>query len=202
MTTSNAKPPMSQATKIWLGVGVVVALCLCAALVSFLVLREAGSRVAESFKTDPTSMAEVGGRIAEFDVPPGYHLLMAMSILNYDTVMLAPTQSSSSGMIIMMMQFPGVASADPAQMEEQMRRAMEQQGRQPSSGMTVVEQRTETIRGDEVTVTVSESRTQGASQRQWLTIFQGNGGPTMLMIQGPTTDWDDELIENFIKSIR
>jgi hypothetical protein len=190
---------MSDKKKILIGIGVVAALCLCATGVMFLVVREAGSRVTESFKTDPTSIAQVGDKIAEYDVPPGYQESMAMSLFIYDMVYITPeSENSPVSMIFMMMQFTGAGNTDA----EQMREAMEQQTGQSNSQMHVVETRTEVIRGEEVSVTVSETSTQGLTLRQWLAVFRGNGGPTMLMIQGPSEAWDEEVIEEFIHSIR
>ncbi|HEY2981334.1 MAG TPA: hypothetical protein VGJ22_09160, partial [Anaerolineales bacterium] len=172
---------MSNKQKWLIGIGVVAGLCVCAAAVAILVLREAASRVTESFKTDPTGIAEVGHGIAEYDVPPGYQESMAMSLFTYDLVAITPIADAQSGSMIMLMQFAGAANVST----EEMQRAMEQQTGQPGSQMTVVESRTEIIRGEEVTVKISESTTQGIALRQLVAMFRGNHGPTMLMIQGP-----------------
>jgi hypothetical protein len=192
---------MSRNKKLLIGIGIVGVLCLCAALISFFVIREAGTRMKGMIKTDPTQIASVSEGIAEFDVPPGYELGMAMSFFNYDMVSIMPADSPSS-MNIMMMQFTNLSSSDLTQ--EQMQQALEQQSGQKNMNMTVVEERTETIRGKEVAVTISESSATGSEfrLRQWMTVFEGNKGPVMLMIQGPTTDWDDDLIADFIASIR
>jgi hypothetical protein len=187
---------------IWIAVAIVGALCLVACGVAFLVLRQVGTKVTDSIKTDPADTQAVSDKIAQFDMPPGYKAQMAMSIIVYDLVAIAPSQTDSNGMFIMMMQFSSSANLDQAQMEEQMRQAFEQQGGQPGAQMKVVETREETIRGEQVTVTISEGGSQGATLRQWVTVFKGNGGPTVLMIQGATSDWNDELIVNFIHSIR
>ena len=189
---------MDRNNKIWIGVGVVAGLCLCAAVVSFFVLRELGSRVSNAFKTDPNEVAAVGDGIAKFDVPPGYELSMGMSFFTYDVVSIMPTPSASSDMTIMMMQFTSGAAAN----EEQMQEALRQQTNQPNVQMRVVEQKTEIIRGEEVPVTISESTsTESFILRQWTAVFTGNKGPTILMIQGTTTNWDEELIKDFIQSI-
>ena len=57
------------------------------------------------------------------------------------------------------------------------------------------------IRGETVTVTISEGNYQGFIMRQWTTVFQGNKGPTILMIQGPVDAWDDQVLDDFLKSI-
>jgi hypothetical protein len=185
-----------------IGCAVVAVLCLVAGVVSFFALRAVGSRMVNGIKTDPTGIAEVSQRIADFDVPPGYTEGMAMSFFNYDTVTISPGTTSSSDMIIMLMQFNGGTMASPEQMEEQVRRAMQQQNQQPGAPMSVVEQREETIRGEKVVVTISEGTNQGFTFRQWMTVFKGNAGPTVIMIQGSKKSWDDQLILDFIQSIR
>jgi hypothetical protein len=191
---------MSGNRKLLIGIGIVGALCLCAALISFLVIREAGTRMKGMIKTDPTQIALVIEGIAEFDVPPGYEVGLAMSFLNYESISIMPTGADGS-MSITLVQVTGMSSDLT---EEQMQQALEQQGGQKSVNMSVVEQRTETIRGEEVAVTVSEGNATGTSVRlrQWMTVFKGNKGPTILMIQGSTADWDDDLITDFIASIR
>ena len=194
---------MNKNRNIWIAVGVVSGLCLVACVVAFFVLRQVGTQVSQAIKTNPADVQAVSDKIAKYDMPPGYKAQLSMSFVVYDMVMLAPSQSGSSSMIIMMMQFSGGgANLDRQQMEQQMQQASQQQGGQPGMQMKVVETREETIRGEKVTVTVSEGTSQGITIRQWMTVFQGNGGPTVLMIQGSTSDWNDQLISNFIQSIR
>ena len=187
---------------IWIAVAVVGVLCLVACGVAFLVFRQVGTKVTEAIKTDPSDVSAVSDKIAQYDLPPGYEAQMSMSLFVYDLVVIGSSQTGSSSMMIMLMQFNNGAGLDQAQMEEQMRQAFEQQGGQPGMQMKVVETREETIRGEQVIVTISEGASQGITLRQWITVFKGNGGPTMLMIQGTTSDWDEELILNFIHSIR
>ena len=187
---------------IWIAVAVVGVLCLVACGVAFLVFRQVGTKVTEAIKTDPSDVSAVSDKIAQYDLPPGYEAQMSMSLFVYDLVVIGSSQTGSSSMMIMLMQFNNGAGLDQAQMEEQMRQAFEQQGGQPGMQMKVVETREEIIRGEQVIVTISEGASQGITLRQWITVFKGNGGPTMLMIQGTTSDWDEELILNFIHSIR
>jgi hypothetical protein len=150
-------------------------------------------------KTDPTQIASVAGGIAEFDVPTGYEVELAMSFLNYETVTIMPADGGGS-MSITLVQMTGVSNLT----DEQMQQALEQQGGQKSANMSVVEQRTETIRGEEVIVTVSEGSATGTDVRlrQWMAVFKGNKGPVVLLIQGSTADWDEDLVADFIASIR
>lgn len=177
-------------------VGVVAALCLCAVVVGYISLNYVGTQVGESIKTDPADVAQVANGIADFDLPPGYELTMAMSIATYDMVMITPGGNDATS-LIMLMQANGIEGVDP----EQMRQAMQQQTGQ-GAGMVVVETREETIRGQQVTVTISESRTQGITLRQLMTYFEGRGGLAILMIQGDAANWDQDMVEAFLKSIR
>lgn len=182
-----------------IGIAAVGALCLCAGIAGFLVLRELGTRVTQSFKTDPTEVAKVSGKIAQFDLPAGYKPGVAMSLLNYDTVILAPSSGQTDEMI-MLMQMNGVAAPDPAQMQ----RTLEQQSGQSGNNMKVVSAYVTAIRGQQTTVTVSESDggSQGYVIRQLMAIFKGNNGAAILLIQGNKNTWNQKLADQFIASIR
>jgi len=181
-----------------IGIAIVGVLCLCAGVVGFLVLREVGTRVTQSFKTDPASIAQVSDKIAQFDVPAGYKPSMAMSLLSYDTVILAPSSGQGDQMIILM-QMNGVSVPDP----EAMRRQLEQQSGQSGNNMKVVDSYQTTIRGQSSNVTVEESDgSQGYILRQLFAVFKGNQGAAILMVQGRKDSWDQTLVDNFIASIR
>lgn len=100
------------------------------------------------------------------------------------------------------MQYSKFSSGDSEQVAEQLKQAAEQQSGRPGMSMKVVDTFEDVIRGQTVTVTVSEANYQDFIMRQWVTIFQGNNGPVILMIQGPASTWDDQLIDDFIKSIK
>jgi len=189
---------MNKNQKVWIAVGVAAGLCLVACVVGFFVLRQLGSQLVN---LDPADVQAVSDKIAQYDVPPGYQALMSMSFPGlYDVVALSSTDSSS--MMIMLMQFTSNMGMTQEQMQEQVRQSFEQQSGQRGIQMQVVETREETIRGETVTITISEGTSEGDTLRQWMTVFKGNGGPTVLMIQGSDDDWDEELIVNFIHSIR
>jgi hypothetical protein len=190
---------MSESRKLLIGFGIVALLCLCAAGVSYLAFRQLGKQVENALNTDPTSIAKTQDHIAEFDIPPGYRP-MAISLFNYDMVNLIP-ETSNSGMTIMMMQYTGLVSGNRKQLEQQLRQAAERQSNQSGVPMQMVDTREVSIRGETVIVTISEGDYQGFIMRQWTTVFQGNQGPTILMIQGPLNVWDDQLIDDFLKSI-
>lgn len=189
---------MSESKKLVIGFAVVGTICLCMAGVGLWGLRSFGDRIDNLANGDPTSVAQIQDKIAEFDVPPGYKT-QAMSMFVYDIVYLVP--DSGDGPTIMMMRY-GSLTGNQEQMEQQLRQAAEQQNRQPGMAMKVVDTFEKVIRGESVTVTVSEADHQGFTMRQWMTVFNGNDGLVVMMIQGPVEDWNDELIENFIASIQ
>jgi hypothetical protein len=43
---------------------------------------------------------------------------------------------------------------------------------------------------------------RGEQLRQISGLFQGRGGPTMLMVTGEANAWDQEMLDSFIASIR
>ncbi len=189
--------PASKNRTIWIIVGVVAGLCLIACVVLFLVAGKMGS---DMFNFNPSDVQAVSDTIAQYDMPPGYKPVMSMSLPSmYDIVALS---NDSGTTMIMLMQFTGNLGMTEEQMQQQVRQSFEQQSGQGGAQMNVVETREETIRGQKVTITVSEGTSEGVTLRQWMTVFAGNGGPTVLMIQGSTSDWDDTLIANFIHSIR
>lgn len=189
---------MNKNRNLLIGIGAVAALCLCSGVVAFFVFREVGTRVTQSFKTDPTSIAEVSAKIAQFDVPAGYQSSMAMSLLSYDTVILSPSSGQADQMIILM-QMNGVSVPNP----EEMRRQLEQQSGQSGNNMKIVDSYQTTIRGQSSNVTVEESDgSQGYVLRQLFAVFKGNQGAAILMVQGRKDSWDQTLVDNFIASIR
>lgn len=189
---------------LWIAFGAVIALCACTALAGFLLLREAGSRFKESIKTDPAEVGKVGSNIADYTVPSGYVQQMAMSILGYDFVVIAPPDSGD-GMMIMLAGFNQSLSQgyDEKSFQEQMQRSFEQQSGRRGLNMKVVEVKKMTIRGQEVDVTILEgSDESGVSLRQLITIFPAKNGMGMVMIQGLKQSWDQTAVDQFLQSIR
>jgi hypothetical protein len=187
---------------IWIAVGVVSLLCVCAVVASVLVLREAGSRVSQSVKSDPAEIARMGNDIAEYTVPVGYKHQMAMQFLGYTFITISPDRNSS-GMIIMLAQFAQSQQIDQKTLEEQMRQSFEQQSGQRGLNMKVIDVRQVVIRGEEVSVTTSEGTdaNSGVSIRQVITVFPGKSGVAIVMIQGVVSAWDDTAVNEFISSI-
>ncbi len=185
---------MSESRKLLIGFAIVGMLCCGISVVTLLVFREMGNRTENMINGEPTSVAELRERVVDFDAPPGYETKV-MGMFIYDMVILEPV--SANGSMILLMQYNSIVSASPAQMEQQLRQGAQQQGGQPGA-LHYVETIEREIRGETVEITVSE----GSGMRQWLAVFEGKKGLTLLMVQGPVESWDDELLDDFIASIK
>ncbi len=189
---------MSESKKMLIGFSVIAMICICVMGVTYFSFRRMGEKMETIANGDPATVAKVQKRIANFDVPEGYKPV-GMSFLGYDMINLIPEHSSSSATITMI-QYNGLIS-DQAQMEQQLHQMAEQQSGMPGGSSTVVETYEETIRGETVEVTVTETSFEGVTIRQWMTLFEGNKGPTLLMIQDTVGSWDDQFVDDFIASI-
>jgi hypothetical protein len=189
---------MSESKKLLIGFTIVGVICACLAGMLFLGFRSF-SRNIENM-ADPTQIVEIQEEIAEFDMPPGY-APMAMSILIYDMLYLTPVDAGR-GPMIMFMQYSGEIGENAEYLEDQLKQAAEQQNDQSGVQMEVVDTFEEVIRGQTVTVVVSEGTNQGLTWLQWMTTFQGNNGLVILMIQGTADEWDEKLVNDFVRSIR
>lgn len=194
---------MSRNTKIVLIVaGALVLLCLCAsgAFLAFgaWTAGQAEKVIGQSFTSEPAEVNAIAGTIADFELPPGYEPDYGMQVLSFALVGYAPGDTRGH---IMLIQFPSGTNLDRAAMERQLRQATTGQNYTwLDETMQVVEQETATIRGQQVTLSVSEGET--GSYRQVSSVFQGKGGPALLLIAAPTDAWDQAEVDAFIASMR
>jgi len=189
---------------IWIGLGAAVLFCCGAVLVAGLVFWQAGQKLQEGVTADPEAAAEAAHKIADYDLPEGYQEQMAMEIMFYSFVVISPQNSEgiSNGPVFMLAQFQA-GMVNQEQMEEQLRRSLEQQSSHPGLNMELVKVEEKTIRGEETQVAIYEGTdTNGIVLRQVITSFPGKDGTAMLMIMGPAELWDQDMIDAFIESIR
>lgn len=191
---------MSRNSKIILVVaGVLILICICGCAGIFFFMQSAGQFLERSAVTDPTEVAAVANSISEYELPAGYSEQFAMNLFGFSIVAFT---DQTEQMFIMLMQFPEIAGLDQAEMERQMREAVQQQSGTGDIQVETVEQTTAIIRDQEVQLTISEGTdAEGTSVRQVTGLFQGRGGPTLLMIFGPTQGWDQAAVEAFLASL-
>jgi hypothetical protein len=184
-------------------IAILLLICCCMAGLAFAGLSYMGKTIGSSVENagDPARVAEIREAVADYDIPAGYQEL-AFDIFFMKYIMLMPEFSYDDPMI-MLMQIPdNMTSAE--EMQRQMERSMAQQsGRGGNVNMEVVEQKTITIRGQQVPATISEGQTEsGVTMRQMTTVFKGKNGLAVLMIMGEKSSWDQQAIDQFIASIR
>ena len=191
---------MSRGWKITIIVGVILLALCCVACLSAGVL---GSYFAsKSVSSEPEQAAKIGHEIADYTLPEGYVEVMGMSILSIKWVAIADLDEESEGLVIMMMQFPVNSSLSQEEMQKQMSDAFARQRQYNSSSFKMVGTQKATIRGQQVTLTVSEGQTeQGDTLRQMLGMFSGKNGTVMLMVMGSVEKWDQEILDAFTASI-
>ena len=192
---------MSRNNKIILGVvaGVLILICVCSCAGIFFFMRSAGQFLEQSTVTNPAEVAVVANSISEYELPAGFSEQFAMNLFGFSIVAFT---DQTEQMFIMLMQFPEMAGLDQAEMERQMREAVQGQAGTGEIQVETVEQTTAIIRDQEVQLTISEGTdSEGTSVRQVTGLFQGRGGPTLLMIFGPTQNWDQSAVEDFLASL-
>lgn len=189
---------MTRNNKILIGalLGLIV-VCACSTTVLYGVLQVSRN---VSVATDEAGSAAVATSIAEYDAPAGYHEAVAFKVMGVAMVAL---ESERAGHGIMLMQFPASSELSQGEMELQFQQAMQRQTGQSGLKLTPVSHKTVIIRGQEVTLSISEGTNQnGYPFRQVTGVFEGKGGPVLLVITGPTPTWNQAEIDAFIASIR
>lgn len=190
---------------LWIGLGAAALFCLCAVAVAVFMFYRVGKQVADSTKVDPAAAAKAAHEIVDsYELPAGYQERMAMNIMLYKFVMIAPDAASDQGKpFIMLAQFGSGAGVSQERMEQQIRQSMEQQAGSRGMNMHLAEVKKMTIRGEETDVAIYEGTDQnGNALRELLATFPGKGGTAMLMIMGDTQGWDETAIDTFVTSIK
>jgi hypothetical protein len=192
---------MSQGTKIVLAVVVAGLFCCCVAGLGGALL---GTRlITQAIITDPARVAEVGGQIANYQVPAGYQQAFALDILGVKMIAMTSGTDRTAFTVLALMQFPAPAAVSRAEIERQMQQALAQQTGMGSPDLHVTGQQQVTIKGEPVTLTVREGTgSDGVAVRQVTGLFQGKGGPCLLMVMGEGNEWDQPAVDQFIASIR
>jgi hypothetical protein len=180
---------------------IVLILCLCLCLGGVLFFNIVGDTIGGAVSSDPTQAAQVAGEIAGYEVPPGFEQ-GSIEFFGFQAVFLQGTGSQADSSIFMM-QFPQALAINPEQMRQQMEILANQQAGPLGLDLTLVGETDAQVKGETVTFSILEGESDaGLEYRQWAGIFAGRGGPTFLTITAPVSDWDQELVDNFLASIR
>ncbi len=194
---------MSKGVKITLVVvGVLLVLCCIGAAAVALI---GGRFASQAFSTDPAKASQTGHEIADYALPAGYQEQGSMNIAGVKFVVIAQHAQSQAGdqMVFMLMQFPSSMNLSQEEMQRQMDQAIQKQFQSGNQQMEVVGTEDVTIKGQPVTLTVSEGKgSSGTVHRQVTGVFSGKGGLAMFMAIGAKDTWDQATISQFLASIR
>jgi hypothetical protein len=196
---------MSRGVKIALVVVVILlgACCIGGAALYFISQRV----VSQAVTDDPAKAATLGHEIVDYSLPDGYRELGGMNALVFQMVFIGTGSKTGDSMFIMLMQIPAEANMDQEEMQRQMTQAMQQQGQGRNLQTHVVGTQTATIKGQPVTLTVSEGTVTegndaGTVFRQVIGVFPGKNGTAMLMVMGKKDTWDQATLDSFLASIK
>lgn len=141
-------------------------------------------------------VASAAAEIADFDLPAGYNPEISARLKGYSLVSYNPGDGNSH---LYLIQSENESDGKKlANMLEQMTPGFHD----AQTRMTVIESRLVTIRGEDVTLVISEGVTsEGETYRQITVPFQGKSGPSLLVFSEPITRWDQETADALIASI-
>jgi hypothetical protein len=186
-------------------VGILVILCCCVAGLGVAGMWYAGDQLGGMVEgaNDPENVAKIAESIATYDLPAGYEQI-GFDILSMKYIFMMP--GNGLGPVIMLAQFPDSMVGDQEELAREMERSMARQTGQGAADLQAVEQKTYTIRGQQVEAVIMEgaSEIEGQSMeiRQMIVVFQGKDGTAALMFYGAKSGWDQAMIDAFIASIR
>ena len=189
---------MSRNAKIVFGVGAALLLvCVCGAIITFNTL---GVTIGRLVQSDPAQVAVAANRIADFQLPSGYKSEVAIDFGGYLFVSYTPGDGHSH---IMLVQAPASAKVDQATLERYIEQAAQTRGYDRYTRTQVVGQQQVTVRGQTITLVLSEGTNSSGQPYRTLTgVFQGKGGPALLSVEAPLSQWNQAEVDAFLASIR
>jgi len=197
---------MDKTTKIILIIlGSVLVLCACMTVAVFATGLWSFSRFVnfaeQSVSESPQVAVRLGSEIADFEVPEGFGSPYSV---HFGDVTLIGYKSSSERSHLLLAQFPQGTSINL----NEMLKIIEDGSGDPNSiwyktETTIVEQKSVIICGQETTLNISEGTSlDGVDFRMATAKFEGRSGPSLVMVAGPLSEWDNDIVEVFIESIQ
>jgi len=168
-------------------------------VVGMLLVLFLGGLAGCSRRSDAGSINAAAAKIANFSLPAGYSPEATAEIGGYLFVSYAPGDGHSH---IQFIQAPADATVDRATLEKYIQQASQNRDYDPNTRSQVVGSFQATIRGQSVTLVISEA-TNSAHQpyRSVTGVFQGKGGTALLSVESPVNSWNQGAVDQFIASI-
>ena len=165
------------------------------AVILLAILAACAPRVSINGKSEDVSSA--AAEIADFEVPAGYAPEFSASLGAYTVAAYSPGDGHSHLYMIQ-----SEDDTDSKKLEE-MLADMAPGSSDRNTRMTVIDNRSATIRGEAATLVTSDGIDhEGGSYRQITVAFQGKGGPALLVFSEPAQRWDQSTVDTLIASIK
>ena len=146
---------------------------------------------------DSEHVAKLASKIADFDLPEGYGSEFSAEMAGYT---LAAYKGTSDPSHLYLIQSEKEGDGEEL---ERMLTQLAPGSSDPDTRMTVIENRPVTVRGQEVTLVISDGvNHEGDSYRQGMVAFQGKGGPALVVLSESLDLWSDETVNAFLASIQ
>jgi hypothetical protein len=146
---------------------------------------------------DSQHVTKLASKIANFDLPAGYTAEFSAELAGYT---LASYKGASGPSHLYFIQSEKESDGEEL---ERMLTQLAPGSSDVNTRMTVIENRTATVRGQEVAVVVSEGvNSENISYRQITVGFQGKAGPALLVLSETVEGWDQTVVDTFLASIQ
>ena len=155
----------------------------------------------QSVSESPEVAVRVGSEIADYQVPVGFGSPYSV---HFGEVSLVGYKSQDEESNILLAQFPAGTHMD---IDKMLRQISEGSGESDrvwyNTKTTLIEQKPVTLRGQECILNISEgTSSEGTTYRSAAATFEGNSGPALVLIVSPMDEWDIEMVEAFLSSIK
>jgi hypothetical protein len=191
---------MSTTVKVILGiVAGGIFLCLLLGAAGLILFNWTSRTVGQVIQSDPVQVSEIGGMIAEYDLPAGFDDAYSKQVAGFDLVAYNGQDGHSH---VYFFQLPQGVHVDMDEIQRQLDKA----ANEPTNihvNSRVVDQFPATICGQQTSVVINEgTNSEGLTYRVASAVFQGKGGQAMVVFERPTSSWDQAEVDAFLASIR
>lgn len=136
-------------------------------------------------------------QIADFDLPSGYTSEFTAHLAGYTVVAYNPGDGHSHLYLIQ-----SEKETDSEKLAQMLADMVPGSG-DPKTRLTVIENRSMTVRGQTATLVTSDAVNHvGDAYRQVTLAFRGKGGPALLVFSEPTERWDQGRVDALLASIQ
>ena len=143
------------------------------------------------------NVTNTAAEIADFDLPVGYFADFSTTLMGYEVAAYTRRDGPSHIYLIQ-----SDNESDGEKLAQVLNELVIGYG-DPQTRMTVIENRSVSVRGQESTLVISDAvNSEGLSYRQAAVGFPGNDGPALLVFSESIENWDQATLDALISSIK